>query len=195
MSHYGIWFHYPLTLVWSTPLGLPGRCGICTHQTFNKWHKKKKTLRILTHDAMWGCELTSLMICINDKFCDTRERNVTIRSEIWTTNIHSLGLRDIREWVMLWGLILWSLGCIFKFLHSNNNAVANIVLKNSPSFDCWQSCQGGCAPSIHSQVRPYFNGLGTLQVSMVKRAFCIELASCEGEATRHWKGRFQNEVW
>ena len=56
--------------------------------TFNKWHKKKKkknkkvTLHILTHGAMRGCGLTSLVVCINDKIRDIRERNVTIRSEI-----------------------------------------------------------------------------------------------------------------
>jgi hypothetical protein len=57
--------------------------------TFNKWHKKKKmnknkkvTLHILTYGAMRGGGLTSLVGCINDKFCDIRERNVTIRSEI-----------------------------------------------------------------------------------------------------------------
>jgi hypothetical protein len=58
--------------------------------TFSKWHKKKKkkknkkkvTLHMLTRDAMRGCELNSLVICINDKFCDIRERNVTIKSEI-----------------------------------------------------------------------------------------------------------------
>ena len=69
--------------------------------TFNKWHKKKKkkkvTLHILTHDAMQGCGSTSLMVRTNDKFRDTRERNVIIRSDIWTTNIRSLGFRDIRE--------------------------------------------------------------------------------------------------
>ena len=38
------------------------------------------------------------MVCINDKFCDIREINVTIRSEIWTTNIHFVRFRDIREY-------------------------------------------------------------------------------------------------
>ena len=42
--------------------------------------------------------MTSLTICINDKFCD-------IRSEIQTTNIPSLGFQDIRECVTLWRLI------------------------------------------------------------------------------------------
>jgi hypothetical protein len=51
------------------------------------------------------------MVCINESR-DIRERNVTIRSEILTTNICSLGFRDIRECVTLWGLILWGLGCI-----------------------------------------------------------------------------------
>ena len=42
----------------------------------------------------------------NHKFCDVRERNVTIRNEICTMNIRSLGLRDIRESVTLWKLIV-----------------------------------------------------------------------------------------
>jgi hypothetical protein len=54
--------------------------------TFNKWHKKnenkKVALHILTHGAMRGCGLISLVVCINDTFGDIRERNVTIRSEI-----------------------------------------------------------------------------------------------------------------
>ena len=85
--------------------------------TFNKWHKKKKnknkkvTLHMLTHGAMRGCGLTSWVVCINDKFCDIRERNVIIRSEIWPTNVRSLGFQDIREHVTLWRLILQSLGC------------------------------------------------------------------------------------
>ena len=83
----------------------------CTN--FNKWHKNKKmTLHILTHGAMQGCGLPSLAVCINDKICDIRERNVTIRSEIWSMNIRSLAFQDIREWVTLRKVILRSLGCI-----------------------------------------------------------------------------------
>jgi hypothetical protein len=71
--------------------------------TFGKWHKKKKkkttnkkvALHILTHGAMQGCGFTSLVVFINDKICDIRKRNVTIRSEVCTTNIHSLGFWDI----------------------------------------------------------------------------------------------------
>jgi hypothetical protein len=37
---------------------------------------------MLTHGAMRGCGLTSLVVCINDKLWDIREKNVTIRSEI-----------------------------------------------------------------------------------------------------------------
>ena len=66
--------------------------------TFKKKKKKKRvTLHILTHGAMRGCGLTSLMVCINDNICDIRERNVTIRSEILTMNIRSLGFQDVRE--------------------------------------------------------------------------------------------------
>ena len=81
-------------------------------QTFNKWQKKKKkTLHILTHGAIRWCGLTSLVVCINDNICDRRERNVTIKSEIWTTNFRSLGFWGIGERVRLWGLILRSFGC------------------------------------------------------------------------------------
>jgi hypothetical protein len=76
-------------VVWLTSLGFPGRCGICMHTTFNKWHKKKKkhknkkmTLHILTHGALRWCGLTSLVVCINENIRDIRERNLAIRSEI-----------------------------------------------------------------------------------------------------------------
>ena len=63
--------------------------------TVKKWHtkkkKKKKTLHILTQGEMQGSGLTSLVVCINDKYCDIRERIVTIKSEISTTNVRSLG--------------------------------------------------------------------------------------------------------
>jgi hypothetical protein len=104
-------------VVWSTPLGLPGRCGICMYPHSTKWHKKKKdknkkvALHVLTHGAIRGCGLTSLAVCNDDKIRDIRERNVIIRSEIWTMNIRSLGFWDIRERLTLWRLILISLGC------------------------------------------------------------------------------------
>ena len=37
---------------------------------------------MLTHGAMRGYALTSWMVCIDDKFCGIKGRNVTIRSEI-----------------------------------------------------------------------------------------------------------------
>ena len=54
--------------------------------TFNNLHKKKNkkkkvTLHILTHGTMRERGFTSWVICINDKICDVRERNVTRRSE------------------------------------------------------------------------------------------------------------------
>ena len=51
---------------------------------------------MLTHGAVRGCGLISWVVCINVKFRDIRERNVTIRSETCTMNICSLGFRDIR---------------------------------------------------------------------------------------------------
>ena len=49
-------------------------------------------------DAMRGCGLTSWVVRISYKFCDIREGNVTIRSEISTTNIRSLGFWDIKKY-------------------------------------------------------------------------------------------------
>jgi hypothetical protein len=76
-------------VMWSTPLGLPGRCGIYMHApTCNKCHQKKNeknekvTLHMLTHGAMRGCGLTSSVVCIYEKIHDIRETNMTIRSEI-----------------------------------------------------------------------------------------------------------------
>ena len=76
----------------SSPLGLsivlalPGDVAYACTNIQRMWHKKKrkkkKTLHILTHGAMRGCGLTSLVVCSNDKICDIRSRNVTIRSEI-----------------------------------------------------------------------------------------------------------------
>ena len=113
MWHYEIWIHSPLTSVGVFHSTWPSQTTWHMHApTFNKWHKKKKkTLHILTHDAMWGRALTSLEVCINVIIRDTRERNETIRNEIWTTDIHSLGFQGIREWVIVWKLILRRLGC------------------------------------------------------------------------------------
>ena len=124
------------TLVWSTPLGLPKRCGGHMHApTFNKWHqqkKKKKTLHMLTHDTMRERGLTSSVVCINDKIYDIREGNVTIKNGIWTTNIRSLGFWDIRKWVAFWGLILQSLGCTwnsqFKISSHSRNDLSVLIL-------------------------------------------------------------------
>ena len=82
---------------------------VARHKKKNK--NRKVTLHILTHGAMQGRGLTSLVVFVNDQICNIRERNMTIRSEIWTKNVRSLGFQDIREWVLLWRLIIQSLGC------------------------------------------------------------------------------------
>ena len=51
----------------------------------------------MTRGIMQGCGWNFLVVCINGKIHDTRERNVTMRSDIWTKNIRSLGFWDIRE--------------------------------------------------------------------------------------------------
>ena len=62
---------------------------------------------------------------------------MTIRSEIQTKNIRSLGFRNIREWVTFWRLILHSLECIPKILiystlgiHNNSFFFLETTYKN-----------------------------------------------------------------
>ena len=56
--------------------------GIRRKRKRKKNKNKKVTLHMLTHGTMRGCGLTSWVVCIDDKYCDIRDRNVTIRSEI-----------------------------------------------------------------------------------------------------------------
>ena len=51
--------------------------------------------------------------------CDIRERNVTMRKEIQTKKIRSLGFWDIKEWMVLWKMILWNLRCTPNHVPSN----------------------------------------------------------------------------
>jgi hypothetical protein len=121
------WIRSPVTCASVVHSNHPSWATWRTHApTINKWHKQKKikneikkvTLHILTHGAMRGCGLTSSEICINNKFHDIRERNVTIRSEIWTTNTRSLEFGDIRECMRIWRLRLWNLGCMHTITHN-----------------------------------------------------------------------------
>jgi hypothetical protein len=53
------------------PLHLAFQGDVAIAPTFNKWYQQKKkknkkvTLHMLTHDAMQGCGLTTLFVCIN----------------------------------------------------------------------------------------------------------------------------------
>ena len=117
---YGIWVHTPLISVGVVQLHLPFPDDVAyaytNIQQVEEEEEEEDTSHILAHGIMPGCGLPSLVVTINDKIHDIRDRNVTIGSEIWTTNIRSLGLQDMREWVILWGLILQSLGCIVQIL-------------------------------------------------------------------------------
>jgi hypothetical protein len=83
-------------LVWSTPLALPGRCDIHTHQhsTSGIRRRKSKRRRHSTYWHMAQCEGVGWLlwwIPLMTKICDIRRRNAMIRSEIWTCTT-SLGL-------------------------------------------------------------------------------------------------------
>ena len=111
--------------------------------------KKKKKLHILTHGPMRGCGLTTLVVCINDKIHDIRKKNVTIRSDIWTTNIRSLRFRDIREWVTLWRLILQSLGCNLHVLRLHACDL-RVPLSHAQFCGCWESLGHEHTPKLES---------------------------------------------
>jgi hypothetical protein len=54
--------------------------------------------------TMWfvrACGLKSLVICFDIIFFDIWEKNMAVRSEIMTENIHSLGFQGIREVVTI----------------------------------------------------------------------------------------------
>ena len=113
MWHYGIWIHSPLTsvgVIHST--WLSRAMWHMLAPTFNKWHKKKRGIKIRRWHSpyrhMVQCKVVGWLLwwfALVTKNCGIRERNMTIRSEIWTTNILSLGFRVIREWVLIWMLI------------------------------------------------------------------------------------------
>ena len=138
------------TLVWSTPLGLPRRCGRCMHQHSTSGIRRIRR-RIKIRRSMQGCGLTSLVVCINDKFWDIREGNVTIRSEIWITNICALGFQDIRECVTL-----WSLGCSFTRggveLPKNRDPSLSSIIGSSQSSLVW--AVDGAHPPIQGLTMP-----------------------------------------
>ena len=100
-------------LVWSTPLGLHGQCGIFMHQHSTSRRRRRRRRWHSTYWHRTQCEGVGWLLwwfALMIEICDIRERNVTIKSEIWTTNICFLGFHDIRQWMMLWRLILRSLG-------------------------------------------------------------------------------------
>ena len=132
-------------MVWCGPLHFTFlvRCGICMHQHSTSGIRrrrrrririKKMTIHILTHGTMRECGLTFLVVCINDRIHDIRERNMTIRSEIRTMNIRSLGFEDIRECVTLWGLILQSLGCTSNSYHTQLKTLTRFLCQPSEMY-------------------------------------------------------------
>ena len=101
-------------LVWSTPPDLPGRCDICMHQHSTTGIRQRRRRRHSTYWHMAQCKGVGWLLwwfALITNIRDIRERNVTIKSVVWTMNIRSLRFRDIRKWVILWGLTLGSLGC------------------------------------------------------------------------------------
>ena len=97
-----------LTLVWFTPLGLPGWCGGRMHQHLASGKRRRRRW----HSICWHmaqCEGVGWLLwwfALVTKNRDISERNVTLKCEIWAMNICSLGFQGIRECVTLWRLIV-----------------------------------------------------------------------------------------
>ena len=96
MWHYGIWIQF----CWCGPLHLAFSGDVayaCTNiqQEAAEAEEEEDTPHIDTwrNVRVWVDFFDG---CINDKICDIREIDVTIKSEMWTTNIRSLGFGDIR---------------------------------------------------------------------------------------------------
>ena len=103
-------------LLWSTPLGLPMRCGICMHQHSVSGIRRRRRRR-RWHSTCWhmmqceGVRWLLWWLALITNILWYKEINVIIKSEIWATNICSVGFRNIRKCVILWRLILQILGC------------------------------------------------------------------------------------
>ena len=72
-------------LVWSTPLALPGRCGICMHQHSRNGIRRRMREGHSPHIHIWHnvrVWVNSLMLYINDKMRDIGERNITIKWDL-----------------------------------------------------------------------------------------------------------------
>ena len=124
--------------MWSTSHNLRGRRGTCMHQHSTSGIRRRRRRRHSTYYwHMAQCEGVGWLrwrFAVMTKIRDIRERNVTIRSELWTTNMCSLGFQDIREWVILWKLILRSLGCSSTHTNWDN--------RSSYTPECWWMFQG-----------------------------------------------------
>ena len=108
-------------LVWSIPLGLPKRRGICMHHHSTSGIRRRRRRR--RHSTYWPMAQCEGVVWLLWWFA---------LSEIWTTNIRSLGFQDIREQVILWRLILQSLKCIASMIKYSINIGYNISVCISP---------------------------------------------------------------
>ena len=117
---YEIWIHPPLTSVGVVHSTWPSLAKWHMHaSTFNNWHqKKRKTLHGLTHGAMQGCGLISLVVCISGKSpwymkekCDSNEwdlnykhpfRRVGILKSEWYYGGWNYGVKGVQElWICI----------------------------------------------------------------------------------------------
>ena len=95
-------------LVWSTTRGLPRRCGICRHQHSTSGIKWRIRIEIkMWHSTYWHmtqCEGVGWLLwwfALMTNIGDIRERNVTIRNEIWNYEHPFPRVSgDMGEWVM-----------------------------------------------------------------------------------------------
>ena len=116
---------------------------------------------MMTTWCVQACGLNTLVVYFNVETHVYERRNVTIRSEIETMNIRSLGFRDVREGVTLRRLILWSLRCIFfqregQVLFVKKKLVNNEELPNVAWIWCFLRIFMGLFPTF-DPAQEYYN--------------------------------------
>ena len=74
----------------------------------NEWYYEGDITEFKVYIYTWPCVMLMDVMSFHSHSVE-----FVVGSLSCNTSIRFVGCRDIREWVMLWKLILWSLGCIY----------------------------------------------------------------------------------